>query len=66
MDKLIITAALTGAITVPTLLLSAGSDWVVKHLAQDTLFKRLSSPVKSRERLPGSSIRLNTPAAAIS
>jgi alpha-beta hydrolase superfamily lysophospholipase/SAM-dependent methyltransferase len=42
-----------GAITVPTLLLSAGSDWVVKQRAQDRFFHGLSSPLKSREVLPG-------------
>ncbi len=42
-----------GAITVPTLLLAAGSDWVVKQSAQEEFFKKLSSPVKSMEVLPG-------------
>ena len=42
-----------GAITVPTLLLVAGSDWVVKNSAQKTFFNRLSSPVKRMEILPG-------------
>src|SRR5207237_5951032 len=42
-----------GAITVPTLLLGAGSDWVVKLSAQRRFFERLSSPVKSMTVLPG-------------
>ncbi len=42
-----------GAITVPTLLLSAGSDWVVKLSAQREFFQRLSSPVKRMEVFPG-------------
>jgi alpha-beta hydrolase superfamily lysophospholipase/SAM-dependent methyltransferase len=42
-----------GAITVPTLLLVAGSDWVVKTSAQDKFFDRLSSPIKQLEMLPG-------------
>jgi alpha-beta hydrolase superfamily lysophospholipase/SAM-dependent methyltransferase len=42
-----------GAITVPTLLLAAGSDWVVKVSAQRRFFERLSSPVKQMEVLPG-------------
>jgi alpha-beta hydrolase superfamily lysophospholipase len=42
-----------GAITVPTLILSAGSDWVVKLSAQRKFFGRLSSPVKRMEVLPG-------------
>lgn len=42
-----------GAITVPTLLLVAGSDWVVKTSAQDRFFDRLSSPIKQLEMLPG-------------
>ena len=42
-----------GAITVPTLLLGAGSDWVVKLSAQRRFFERLSSPVKSMAVLPG-------------
>ncbi len=41
-----------GAITVPTLMLVAGSDWVVKTAAQETFFDRLSSPVKRLEKLP--------------
>lgn len=35
-----------GAIRVPTLLLGAGSDWVVKLSAQKTFFDRLSSDIK--------------------
>jgi alpha-beta hydrolase superfamily lysophospholipase len=41
-----------GAITVPTLVLSAGSDWVVKLPAQKQFFDRLSSPVKEMEVYP--------------
>ena len=42
-----------GAITVPTLLLVAGSDRVVKRAAQEKFLNRLSSPVKRMELLPG-------------
>jgi alpha-beta hydrolase superfamily lysophospholipase len=42
-----------GAITTPTLMLVAGSDWVVKQSAQRQFFDRLSSPVKGLEVLPG-------------
>jgi alpha-beta hydrolase superfamily lysophospholipase/SAM-dependent methyltransferase len=42
-----------GAITVPTLLLSAGSDWVVRLSAQRQFFDRLSSPVKEMVVFPG-------------
>jgi alpha-beta hydrolase superfamily lysophospholipase/SAM-dependent methyltransferase len=42
-----------GAITTPTLLLGAGSDWVVKLSAQQKFFERLSSPVKQMEVYPG-------------
>src|SRR5947208_9203950 len=42
-----------GAITVPTLMLAAGSDWVVKVSAQQQFFDGLSSPVKEMETLPG-------------
>src|SRR5207253_8997980 len=42
-----------GAITVPTLMLAAGADWVVKVSAQQQFFDRLSSPVKQMEVLPG-------------
>ncbi|MGD1083457.1 MAG: bifunctional alpha/beta hydrolase/class I SAM-dependent methyltransferase [Verrucomicrobiota bacterium] len=42
-----------GAITVPTLMLTAGADWVVKPSAQQAFFDRLSSPVKRLEMLPG-------------
>ena len=41
-----------GAITVPTLMLTAGADWVVKPSAQQKFFDRLSSPVKQLEILP--------------
>jgi alpha-beta hydrolase superfamily lysophospholipase/SAM-dependent methyltransferase len=42
-----------GAITVPTFLLVAGSDWVVQESAQRRLFERLSSSDKRLEVLPG-------------
>jgi len=42
------------AIQVPTLMLVAGSDWVVKQSAQQKFFDRLGSPVKHLERLTGS------------
>jgi alpha-beta hydrolase superfamily lysophospholipase len=42
-----------GAMTVPTLMLVAGSDWVVKASAQLRFFERLSSRVKRLEVLPG-------------
>ncbi len=42
-----------GAITAPTLIVSAGSDWVVKNAAQRQFFERLSSPVKEMEVYPG-------------
>lgn len=42
-----------GAITTPTLILSAGSDWVVKLSTQREFFEKLSSPVKKMEVLPG-------------
>jgi alpha-beta hydrolase superfamily lysophospholipase/SAM-dependent methyltransferase len=42
-----------GAITVPTLMLVAGSDWVVRRSAQEEFFENLSSPVKRMEVLPG-------------
>lgn len=42
-----------GAIFTPTLILSAGSDWVVKNSAQQMFFNRLSSPVKYMEVYPG-------------
>ena len=38
-----------GAITAPTLLLSAGTDWVVKLSAQREFFHRLGSPIKEME-----------------
>jgi len=41
------------AIRIPTLLLTAGSDWVVKQSAQRKFFERLGSPVKHLEVLPG-------------
>ncbi len=42
-----------GAITTPTLVLSAGSDWVVKNSAQRRFFRNLSSPTKQMESYPG-------------
>ena len=42
-----------GAIRVPTLLLAAGSDWVVKLSAQRQFFERLGSPVKAMHVYPG-------------
>ena len=42
-----------GAITTSTLMFVADADWVVKKSAQETFFKRLSSPVKELVRLPG-------------
>lgn len=42
-----------GAITVPTLILSAGSDWVVRISAQRKFYERLGSRVKQMELLPG-------------
>lgn len=41
-----------GAITVPTLILGAGSDWVVKLPAQKQFFDQISSPVKEMEVYP--------------
>ena len=42
-----------GAIRVPTLLLSAGADWVVDNKAQRQFFERLSSSDKTRRVLAG-------------
>jgi alpha-beta hydrolase superfamily lysophospholipase len=42
-----------GAIRVPTLLLTSGSDWVVGKGEQRTFFDRLGSPVKAMEEYPG-------------
>ena len=42
-----------GTITVPTLILAAGSDWVVKFGAQKNFFRDLGSPIKQFEVLPG-------------
>ncbi len=42
-----------GAIQVPTLILAAEHDWVVKISAQREFFERLSSPVKRMEILRG-------------
>jgi alpha-beta hydrolase superfamily lysophospholipase/SAM-dependent methyltransferase len=41
------------AIRVPTLVLAAGTDWVVKLSAQTRFFERLSSPVKEMRVYPG-------------
>jgi len=41
------------AIGAPTLMLAAGSDWVVENGAQRKFFDRLSSPLKRFEVLPG-------------
>src|SRR5207247_5593195 len=42
-----------GAITVPLLVLAAGSDWVVKQASQRQFVERASSAVKRFEVLPG-------------
>ena len=42
-----------GAITTPAMVLSAGSDWVVRNSAQRTFFDRLSSPRKVLKEYPG-------------
>jgi alpha-beta hydrolase superfamily lysophospholipase len=42
-----------GAIQTPTLMLGAGSDWVVRLSAQRKFFERLSSPAKQMEVYPG-------------
>jgi len=42
-----------GAIETPTLVLSAGSDWVVKNSAQRRFYERLSSRTKQMEYYPG-------------
>jgi alpha-beta hydrolase superfamily lysophospholipase/SAM-dependent methyltransferase len=42
-----------GAIRVPTLILAAGSDWVVRLSAQQQFFERLGSPVKELAIFPG-------------
>lgn len=42
-----------GAIRVPTLLLAAGADWVVKLQPQRQLFERLGSPLKRMKVFPG-------------
>jgi len=41
------------AIRVPVLILVAGSDWVVEKAAETRFFKRLGSPMKRLELLPG-------------
>ena len=42
-----------GAITVPTLVLSAGADWVVSVNAQKDFYRKLGSRTKQFEVLPG-------------
>lgn len=42
-----------GAIFTPTLVLSAGSDWVVENSAQKKFFESLSSSVKQMDVYPG-------------
>lgn len=42
-----------GAVHVPTLVMAAGSDWVVDVSAQRRFFERLSSSIKQFEVLPG-------------
>jgi esterase/lipase/SAM-dependent methyltransferase len=42
-----------GAITCPVLILSAGSDWVVKNSPQKKFFDHLGSSAKKLEELPG-------------
>jgi len=42
-----------GTIDVPTLMLVAGSDWVVKRSAQRRFFEGLASPVKTIREFPG-------------
>lgn len=42
-----------GAIETPTLILSAGNDWVVENAAQNKFFDRLSSAVKTMRLYPG-------------
>jgi len=42
-----------GAIRVPTLLLAAGSDWVVKLGPQRKFFERLGAPIKRMKVFPG-------------
>jgi alpha-beta hydrolase superfamily lysophospholipase/SAM-dependent methyltransferase len=41
------------AITTPTLVLSAGADWVVKNSAQRRFYERLGSATKRMETYPG-------------
>ena len=41
-----------GAINTPTLLLTAGKDWVVTQKAQQEFFRRLGAPVKQMEMFP--------------
>jgi alpha-beta hydrolase superfamily lysophospholipase/SAM-dependent methyltransferase len=42
-----------GAITTPTLILSAGRDWVVRNSAQVEFYEKLSSPIREMEVYPG-------------
>jgi alpha-beta hydrolase superfamily lysophospholipase len=45
-------AADAGAIQTPTLMLTAGRDWVVRQNAQQRFFDRLSSPIKKMQIFP--------------
>src|SRR5262249_16417180 len=45
--------AAAGAIRVPTLILAAGSDWVVRLSAQQQFFERLGSAIKDLAIFPG-------------
>lgn len=45
--------AAAATIDVPTLMLVAGSDWVVKQSAQRQFFESLASPVKTIREFPG-------------
>ncbi|MBX3388294.1 MAG: bifunctional alpha/beta hydrolase/class I SAM-dependent methyltransferase [Phycisphaeraceae bacterium] len=42
-----------GAITVPTLIVGAGNDWVVTVKAQREFFRKLGSPIKQFDIFPG-------------
>ena len=54
------------AITVPALMLAAGSDWVVKRSAQQEFFEKLSSPVKRMRSSRDSITRSSTKKTGIS
>ncbi|MBS1190309.1 MAG: lysophospholipase protein [Rhodocyclaceae bacterium] len=41
------------AITIPTLLLISGADWVVHHGPQHAFFERLGADIKEKQVLPG-------------